>query len=525
MKKMTGFVFLILFLITNLFSQELPENLELIKVTKTTGPNAEKLFQDLDKTYLEVYKAWEKYGSIYNKAASTGGTIDKKNVILDKVSQIRQNTQNSIDALEPFKPIPVIGSVVNGSQMALKTTARQMDRVKGKLEGFNNTVLNPVAGKANELTNSVRISEEEVYQTLKLLFDIKTRAAAKCNCIVSGTNQTTKMLFEQGSAKVSAALTGYGNSFSDIGNEEGKLNTINNAVNKLNPVFDKTINGLDTFMSKFKASRKAVHEVNKVLDKRFKKKVFGKKISISVRDVLTGGGALKKAKKWLKKIKVDIDKWARKALDPVAKKLGAKLPGLPGFDNYYKKANELKNKVDEFGKISNSLLENKKSVADYRKKLSDISEAQILNILCKDKSEAIADNIPSEYNNIQNRWKKTHIHIERGGLECGKIAPGWHSAMWIFEPVKGTEYVKIKNRWKNTYLHIEHGKVECGKIASGWHSAMWKIQRVPGTEYFNITNRWKGTSIHIEHGKVECGRIAPGWHSAMWQMKEPPENK
>jgi hypothetical protein len=115
--------------------------------------------------------------------------------------------------------------------------------------------------------------------------------------------------------------------------------------------------------------------------------------------------------------------------------------------------------------------------------------------------------------NIKNRWKGTSINIENG-LAVGEIAPGWHSAMWIFEPVEG--YVRIKNRWKGTYLNVENG-FGCTEIAPGWHSAMWEIEPVEGTNYVKIKNRWKGTYINIENG-LNCTEISPGWHSAMWEI-------
>lgn len=123
------------------------------------------------------------------------------------------------------------------------------------------------------------------------------------------------------------------------------------------------------------------------------------------------------------------------------------------------------------------------------------------------------------YNRIQNRWKRTYLHIEQGPVKVEKIGSGAWSSHWILEPVAGG-YVKIKNRWKGTYLHIERGRVESSGIRHGWHSAMWKLERVPGTNYVKIRNRWKGTYLHIERGRIECSKIQPGWHSAMWSLKK-----
>lgn len=141
-----------------------------------------------------------------------------------------------------------------------------------------------------------------------------------------------------------------------------------------------------------------------------------------------------------------------------------------------------------------------------------------LSVRCIRKDSNASKNIVIEKNsffNIKNRWKGTSINIENA-LAVGEVAPGWHSALWIFEPVEGTKYVKIKNRWKGTYLNLENG-FGCGEIAPGWHSAMWEIVPVEGANYVKIKNRWKGTYINIENG-LNCTEIAPGWHSAMWEI-------
>ena len=71
---------------------------------------------------------------------------------------------------------------------------------------------------------------------------------------------------------------------------------------------------------------------------------------------------------------------------------------------------------------------------------------------------------------IKNRWKPDqYVHIETGAPQAGPIQPGWWSAMWVVEPVPGTEFVKLRNRWKgDQYLHIETGALESGPIQPGW---------------------------------------------------------
>lgn len=123
------------------------------------------------------------------------------------------------------------------------------------------------------------------------------------------------------------------------------------------------------------------------------------------------------------------------------------------------------------------------------------------------------------YTKIENSKNDLFINVEKN-LNCSKIAPGWHSAMWTIETVQGTKYVKIKNRWKQTFLHVEHGKLECSNIAPGWHSAMWEIEKVAGTEYIRLKNRWKGTYIQLKEGNLVCSNIEKNEQGANWKLNE-----
>jgi hypothetical protein len=125
-----------------------------------------------------------------------------------------------------------------------------------------------------------------------------------------------------------------------------------------------------------------------------------------------------------------------------------------------------------------------------------------------------------DFRHIHNRWKpELFVNIEQGPPVAGAIDPAWHSAMWVLEPVEGTEFHRIRSRWKGTYLHVEHGPVESGDVDPGWWSAMWTLEPVAGTEFHRIRNRWKETYLHVEHGALELGAADAGWWSAMWTLE------
>lgn len=112
---------------------------------------------------------------------------------------------------------------------------------------------------------------------------------------------------------------------------------------------------------------------------------------------------------------------------------------------------------------------------------------------------------------ITNYFPSNELNIENGALEASKMGAGAWSAMWILEPVAGTNYVKIKNRWKGTYLNIEGGQgVKCTDIQTGWQSAQWEL--IPYSEgVYNIKNRWKDVYLNLGPNGVECNKIHGAW--------------
>jgi len=119
---------------------------------------------------------------------------------------------------------------------------------------------------------------------------------------------------------------------------------------------------------------------------------------------------------------------------------------------------------------------------------------------------------------LQNRWTGDYIHVENGFPESGTIREGWFSAMWVVEPVPGTEYRRLKNRYTGKYLHVENGPLQQGDIQPGWFSAMWTQEPVPGTDYYRFQNRYTGKYLHVEGGPLQVGDIQQGWFSAMWTV-------
>ncbi len=127
----------------------------------------------------------------------------------------------------------------------------------------------------------------------------------------------------------------------------------------------------------------------------------------------------------------------------------------------------------------------------------------------------------NDYVRIESRWKPDqHLHTENGPLQAGRTQPGWWSADWTVERVRGEPFVRLRNRHSGGYLHAERERLEVGPIQNGWWSAMWELQPVRGTDFVRLRNRWLDRHVHIENGPVALGAINDGWWSAMWQLRD-----
>ncbi|MEX2285084.1 MAG: PLAT/LH2 domain-containing protein [Gemmatimonadota bacterium] len=125
----------------------------------------------------------------------------------------------------------------------------------------------------------------------------------------------------------------------------------------------------------------------------------------------------------------------------------------------------------------------------------------------------ISSGVAAQTVKLNNRWKSDQFLSNGDGRALVTNVSTATATTWIIEPVQGTEFVRLKSGLGG-YLHTEGGPLEIGSIQPGWHSAMWILE--PVENFVRIRNRWRGTYIHVEQGRLEVGAIQPGWHSAMW---------
>ncbi len=336
------------------FFTQLTGTLANIKPAKTTGPNADKLLKDIDNAYAETFACMGSVNTVQSKASTINNTLKKPKELTDRLGDMEGKVLDTRKALLAVKRLPIIGAAATPVTLTLKTTANTISKVSSKVQSFDKPVINPTAEATETLGNSATLTGYEVMSVLEQLQLLKLQVTDKCNTIMASNNSAEKASFESKAKLISKTLTSVASVTKKSKDIENKISKFSDSFKPIKTVVDNSVNSTEKFMKVFGKTEKAADKINGVLDKKFKKKYMGKTvINISLRDVLTAGGAFKKAKKWLKKLKIDIDKWARKALKPVTDQLGKKIPAVPNLDKYYAVINDIKAKGDELKENAN----------------------------------------------------------------------------------------------------------------------------------------------------------------------------
>ncbi|GJQ62357.1 MAG: hypothetical protein SCALA702_14100 [Melioribacteraceae bacterium] len=322
-------------------------NLDHIKAKKTTGPNADKLLRDIDNAYAELFKSAGNISGLTSSAKKVNGVLNKFTSVSDRLSEMENKVANTRKALLAVKHLPLIGPAATPVTLTLKSTGATINKALTKVQSFEQPVIRPVSDKTNSLEDVSSLTNEYLGQIAEQLLLLKMQTVDKCNCIASTNNSAAKANFEKNATEVSKTVNKIAPALQTSNKLVADARKFSDTFKPIGNTIDKAVNSTNKFMNVFGKTEKAANKINDVLDKRFKKKYLKKTvINISLRDVLTAGGAFKKAKKWLKKLKIDIDKWARKALKPVTNQLGEKIPSVPNLDQYFGVVNSLKAKGD-----------------------------------------------------------------------------------------------------------------------------------------------------------------------------------
>lgn len=98
------------------------------------------------------------------------------------------------------------------------------------------------------------------------------------------------------------------------------------------------------------------------------------------------------------------------------------------------------------------------------------------------------------------------LHIERGGLEAGRIEPQWWSAEWRLEFVKGA--VRLRNRWKPD-VFLQLGPAE----------ATWQMELLDNADHVrfrSLTN--PDRFLVLREGKLRTAAAARDDLTSHWRM-------
>lgn len=315
---------------------------------KMTGPEAEKVVKNIDQTYKELYSFETRLAKVNNKLEKANKVLNKTSVVSGNLNSLTSKINRSYDALMVFTKIPVVGPAVTG----LRTT---VGIAKGKIEGVNNKVKSlerPVVRPACEgfesLSGVTGTFDDKVVSLCTELKTVRSSYTKASGCAAGTTDQNLINSFEQKSAVMNQRLDDINKELSSMNAEIEKIEKMADAAGKIEGPVKTADKGIKAVEKVFNKTDKAAKKIDDVLNKRFKKKILGKKIDISVKDIISGG-------KVGKAFKQAAEKWAKKLLNPVMKKLNIKIPEIPGMDKIANEVSNMKNSINQFPQIKAKL--------------------------------------------------------------------------------------------------------------------------------------------------------------------------
>ncbi|GJQ62997.1 MAG: hypothetical protein SCALA702_20500 [Melioribacteraceae bacterium] len=281
----------------------------------------------LKKTYTDLINGQKKISKIADDLQwGSVATLKSADKIDYQIERISRRLEDYSSALEGFGKVPIIGSAAVAARVTINTSADQVNKVKGKSENINKVAVKPTLGNANKTLGAINKAETNVLAILSKLISIDNGTASN-----SGGKTAKIKRFD---SQINEALN-------KISSESNKVTQINSTISKVKKPIDTYNKSIDKLVSKLKNVDKVVNGVNKALNKSFKKKVLGKTFKVSARKILTGG----KVGKAIQKV---ANKWAKKLMKPLVKKLKFNLPSVPGIDSVKKELETIKKTGEDF---------------------------------------------------------------------------------------------------------------------------------------------------------------------------------
>ncbi len=326
------------------------------------GEKAKELVKNADMLYSRLYKLEERINRINDKGNIAKGTVKKSSNVSQRTRAASDKINRAYDVLGAFCKIPMVGTPVTALRLSVNPAKSKIDAVAGHLENLNNTVIVPVEQRFEKSSNNMGFASNCVLGAALRLRELKE------GLVTYYAEKKKKELSEVVKlASVNQELSNLEKSVSELEAELGKIEGLYDKVGRLNGAISKAENGITKFDNGVNKVDNVSKEVDNVLNKRFEKTVLKKKISISLRDVLSGGKVGKVFQSF-------VDKWAGKLIEPLTKKMNIKLPAVPNFDEFKNELNNLSSEVTLLGKYDEALRKKSENVIKTSKKIAGFSK-------------------------------------------------------------------------------------------------------------------------------------------------------
>ncbi len=322
---------------------------------KLTGKNAQSVIKNIENNYNQLNSIEQRVGRLNGKVKKAKETLERARRVAIKVNELDDKVGRTHGTLSAFTHLPVIGAPVKALSFSLKQVKKKLGSTNNTIKAIEKPVISPAVSSIEGAYNITNRFDQQLISLKNSMNKMKDSYERAAQCVKDSKKKKNIKNFEKKSGALNKDLKNVANKLKGI---DSKLSKIEKSLSKLDKIegpLRKVENGMGNFEKVFSKTDKASHEIDKVLNKRFEKKILRKKISISLRDVLTGGKVGKVFRKFL-------DPWMDKLLKPLTQKLNQKLPDIPKIDELKKELSNsanatktIKKEVDQLKNVGMSL--------------------------------------------------------------------------------------------------------------------------------------------------------------------------
>lgn len=325
-----------------------------IRVPNVSCENEKQLISSIDLTYEKVSEIEAKTIQVNQGVSSANYTVGNAYGLTYNFGKLNSDVNDTYSALSAFCNIPVIGNTITALSTGLNIAKSELNRANSALT----TLQGPVIGQAN---SNVLVSKRTMVGLTSNLHTAKSLLTALKGKLAQAQNKSgADALF----AKLNSCIAGLNGNLANMDTHLDKIGQTCRTFEKIKDPVIRVDNGVKAFEKAFRQVDRVADEINNVLEKRFKKEIAKVKIDITLRDVLEGGKVGKAFKKY-------ASEWAEDMLKPLIKKMGVKIPTVPGVDDF-------KQKIHESADVTKQLRDNSQNLEKLIQEINN-SNSEINN--------------------------------------------------------------------------------------------------------------------------------------------------